>query len=49
MSKSCTVAIQYSEDYQSECVPELVLLDDLVEEFRDMRRRIGEGAAAHGG
>ena len=49
MSQAGAIAIQYGEVDETEDILELVLLNDLVEELRDMCRRIGERAAAQGG
>lgn len=48
MSQTSAIAVQDGEIDEPESILELVFLDDLMEELYDMRRRIGEGAAAHG-
>ena len=49
MAQSRAITIQNREINEPEGILELVFLDDLVEEFRDVGRRIGECTASHGG
>ena len=49
MAQSRAITIQNREINEPEGILELIFLDNLVEEFRDVGRGIGEGAAAHGG
>ena len=48
MTHSGPEAVQNGEIDELELVPELILLDDLMEEPGDMCRRIGKRTAAHG-
>ena len=49
MLQASLVAVQDGENDEFELVSELILLDDLVEQFGDVRGRIAEGAAAQCG